>query len=175
MPDDADLPIGTGDTYKPSVYLITPAGKVELADILNPETLSFATSDDKVVTVAEDGTITAVASGTATITATYGDQTYEWNVTVEKKPEVASPITNNTDTTEPTDGEATDIAAPNTGAEMPSVLMVIAGCVVAILAAAYSAKLLLALANYWLNTTNLLRYLAGYFLLRINRDLGYVA
>ena len=33
----------------------------------------------------------------------------------------------------------------------------------------------LALANYWLSTTNLPRYLAGYFLLRVNRDLGYVA
>ena len=84
--------------------------------------------------------ITAVAPGAVTITATYGDQTYEWGATVEEKPEVAPPVTNNTDTTEPTDGEATDIAAPNTGAEMPSVLMVIAGCVVAILAAAYSAK-----------------------------------
>ena len=101
--DDKDFPLEVGKTFKPSYYLQTSAGRVELADVLNPEELSFATSDETIATVADDGTVTAAKPGVATITATYGDQTYTWTVTVKGDMAVTDPETggDETDTTEP--------------------------------------------------------------------------
>lgn len=45
--------------------------------------VTWTTSDEKVATVAEDGTVTAVAPGTATITATAGDKTATCEITVK--------------------------------------------------------------------------------------------
>lgn len=106
--DDKDFALEAGATFKPSLYLMTDAGKVELATVLNPEKLSFTTSDDKVATVADDGTVTAVKAGTATITATYGDQTLEWTITVKESMEVTPPTTD-----EPTDETGTTESAEN--------------------------------------------------------------
>ncbi|WP_082404997.1 Ig-like domain-containing protein [Secundilactobacillus similis] len=44
--------------------------------------ITYASSDDTIATVAADGTITAVAEGTANITATSGDFTATVKVTV---------------------------------------------------------------------------------------------
>ena len=104
----ASTALAIGDTFTPDVYLQTSAGRVELADVLNPEAKSFKSSDDKVATVDENGVVTAVAEGKATITATYGDQTLEWTVTVKKSMDVTPPATDDTSddttsTTEPVD------------------------------------------------------------------------
>ena len=71
--------------------------------MLNPEKLTFASDNDKVATVSEDGTVTATGEGVAKITATYGDQTYTWTVTVKNNMAVTDPETggDETDTTEP--------------------------------------------------------------------------
>ena len=101
--DDKDFAIEVGKTFKPSYYLQTSAGRVELADVLNPEKLTFASDNDKVATVSDDGTVTATGEGVAKITATYGDQTYIWTVTVKSNMAVTDPETggDETDTTEP--------------------------------------------------------------------------
>lgn len=44
--------------------------------------ITYASSDDKIATVAADGTITAVAEGTATVTATSGSFKATVKVTV---------------------------------------------------------------------------------------------
>ncbi len=56
-------------------------------------TVTWTSSDEEVATVAEDGTVTAVAVGTATITATCGEASATCNVTVN--PVTASAITLN--------------------------------------------------------------------------------
>lgn len=51
------------------------------ADAVNGA-ITYTSSDEAIATVAADGTITAVAEGTATITATSGDFTATVKVTV---------------------------------------------------------------------------------------------
>lgn len=101
--DEKEFALEVGKTHKLAVYLQTATGKVELADVLNPEKLTFASDNDKVATVSEDGTVTATGEGVAKITATYGDQTYTWTVTVKNNMAVTDPETggDETDTTEP--------------------------------------------------------------------------
>lgn len=101
--DEKEFALEVGKTHKLAVYLQTATGKVELADVLNPEKLTFASDNDKVATVSDDGTVTATGEGVAKITATYGDQTYTWTVTVKSNMAVTDPETggDETDTTEP--------------------------------------------------------------------------
>ena len=101
--DEKEFALEVGKTHKLAVYLQTATGKVELADVLNPEKLTFASDNDKVATVSDDGTVTATGEGVAKITATYGDQTYTWTVTVKSDMAVTDPETggDETDTTEP--------------------------------------------------------------------------
>ena len=101
--DEKEFALEVGKTHKLAVYLQTATGKVELADVLNPEKLTFASDNDKVATVSDDGTVTATGEGVAKITATYGDQTYTWTVTVKSDMAVTDPETGSdeTDTTEP--------------------------------------------------------------------------
>lgn len=101
--DQAEFALEVGATYKPAVYLQTSTGKVNIADVLNVEKLSFASDNDKVATVSEDGTVAATGEGVAKITATYGDQTYTWTVTVKNDMAVTDPETggDEADTTEP--------------------------------------------------------------------------
>lgn len=134
--DDKDFALEAGATFKPSLYLMTDAGKVELATVLNPEKLSFTTSDDKVATVADDGTVTAVKAGTATITATYGDQTLKWTVTVKKSMDVTPPATDKP-TDDTTDDGATDATEDEGDIENPQtydgmIMFAIAGLVSAL-------------------------------------------
>ena len=100
---EKEFALEVGKTHKLAVYLQTATGKVELADVLNPEKLTFASDNDKVATVSDDGTVTATGEGVAKITATYGDQTYTWTVTVKSNMAVTDPETggDETDTTEP--------------------------------------------------------------------------
>lgn len=105
---DASTALEVGSTFKPVVFLQTSAGRVELTDVLNSEELSFKSSDDKVATVDKNGVVTAIAEGKATITATYGDQTLEWTITVKESMEVTPPTTD-----EPTDETGTTESAEN--------------------------------------------------------------
>lgn len=126
--DKEDFALEVGKAFKPSYYLQTSAGKVELADVLNPEKLLFATSDSAVATVADDGTVTAVKAGAATITATYGSQTYAWTVTVKDAMDVTQPET---------DGQDGDTAESTDNVKNPqtydgSMMFIIAGMISAL-------------------------------------------
>ena len=69
--------IGVGDTQKLKI-------KIEPEESVNIITM-FSSSDEKVAIVRQDGLITAVGVGNATITIKCGDVTKEVNITVEKK------------------------------------------------------------------------------------------
>ena len=128
--DEKEFALEVGKTHKLAVYLQTATGKVELADVLNPEKLTFASDNDKVATVSEDGTVAAVAEGTAKVTATYGDQTVAWNVTVKNDMAVTDPEGGDdaTDAADPTDEE--EVANPQT--YDGSMMFVIAGIISAL-------------------------------------------
>ena len=68
-----------GDT-KPITVSTTPADSDDSAAVVAATT--WTSSDDKIATVGSDGTITAVAVGSATITATSGSFTAGVAVTV---------------------------------------------------------------------------------------------
>lgn len=70
-PDETTLQIGQTVQLKAA---ITPAEAVAEVD--------WTTSDAAVATVAEDGTVTAVSVGTATVTASAGGKTAKCTVTV---------------------------------------------------------------------------------------------
>lgn len=66
--------------------------------------LVYASSDESVVTVAEDGTLTAVGEGEAVITVTCGSQSLECNVVCSFVEETTAPTeTEPEETTEPTE------------------------------------------------------------------------
>lgn len=79
--------------------------------------------------------VIATTAGHAAVTVSFNGKTRTYNFviadTATDVPDVTPPVSTD---------ENTDIAAPNTGAEATSVLTVIAGCVVAILAAVYVVK-----------------------------------
>ena len=68
-----------GDT-KQVTATADPADADDAADV--NKAVKYASSDDTIATVAADGTITAVAEGTANITATSGSFTATVKVTV---------------------------------------------------------------------------------------------
>jgi uncharacterized protein YjdB len=68
-----------GDT-KQVTASATPAGADDEATVNGA--IVYASSDEAIATVATDGTITAVAAGTANITATSGSFTASTKVTV---------------------------------------------------------------------------------------------
>lgn len=88
-------PVETTDPGIPCTNLMVDGGKMELAKdgkkLLNvrvyPEnttdTLFYISGDEAVVTVSEDGTVTAVGEGTTVITIQCGSQTIKCNVTVD--------------------------------------------------------------------------------------------
>ena len=94
--DKSELSLTEGDTAKLTATVL-PA---ETTD-----TLTWSTSNDKVATV-KDGTVTAVAAGTATITATCGKFKAECTVTV--KAPAAAPISVKVDETAYTVREIAD-------------------------------------------------------------------
>lgn len=68
---------------------------LQLTATISPENADYSgivwtTSDETVATVSEDGLVTAVFEGTATITAQAGEQTAQCIVTVERKPILTS-------------------------------------------------------------------------------------
>lgn len=79
--------------------------------------------------------VIATTAGHAAVTVSFNGKTRTYNFviadTATDVPDVAPPVSTD---------ENTDITAPNTGAEVTSALTVIAGCVVAILAAVYVVK-----------------------------------
>jgi len=68
-----------GDT-KQVTASATPAGADDEAAVNGA--ITYASSDEAIATVAADGTITAIAAGTANITATSGSFTASVKVTV---------------------------------------------------------------------------------------------
>ena len=77
------------------------------------KTFAWSTSDEKVATVDENGKVTAVAAGTATITATTtdGGKTAKCEVTVEAKVIPVEGVTVDKETLEMVEGEDATIAA----------------------------------------------------------------
>ena len=69
-------------------------GKVELQNSPDWQTPVFATSDSRVATVAQDGTVTAKANGTADIFAAVGQMTFRVPVTVTGGSTPADPYAN---------------------------------------------------------------------------------
>ena len=77
------------------------------------KTFAWSTSDEKVATVDENGKVTAVAAGTATITATTtdGGKTAKCEVTVEAKVIPVEGVTVDKETLEMVEGEEATLAA----------------------------------------------------------------
>ncbi|KRM54616.1 Ig-like domain-containing protein [Lacticaseibacillus sharpeae] len=75
----ATMSLKVGDTKKPTLAA-DPADAADAAAVVAATT--YKSSDETIATVAADGTITAVAAGTATITATSGTFTGDCKVTV---------------------------------------------------------------------------------------------
>lgn len=70
---------------------LTVGGTGQLAAVVMPEnasdkTVTWASSDEAILKVGQDGTIRAVAAGTATVTATCGEASASCTVTVSPKP-----------------------------------------------------------------------------------------
>ena len=144
VPDDIDKAVFSSDTaaskalevgktFAPDMYLQTSAGRVELGDVLNPKELTFKSSDEKVATVDDKGVITAVAEGEATITATYGDQTLEWTITVKNSLDPTPSV----DEDKPTDDGNVETTEPVETIDNPqtydgSMMFVIAGIISAL-------------------------------------------
>ena len=80
--DNKNIGLELNQTYKLDYYF---GDKGSL--IVNAPKVTFSSSDEDVVTVSEDGIITAKKQGKATITASYDGGTYEWTVNV------SSPVT----------------------------------------------------------------------------------
>ena len=88
-------PVETEDPGIPCTDLVIPGGKVELGKdgmwLLNvqvypadtTDVLTYASGDEAVVTISEDGTVTAVGEGQTVITITCGDKEIHCNVTVD--------------------------------------------------------------------------------------------
>ena len=83
----APPPVVTGIGVTPSTATVTAGETVALTATLSPAgatgTITWSTSDDQVATVNENGVVSGVAEGSATITATCGEFTDTCAVTVE--------------------------------------------------------------------------------------------
>lgn len=80
VPDDTEMDLIKGQTDE-ITYTLDPA------ETTDDKTVTFASSDESVATVAEDGTVTAVKAGTATITLTGANNiTATVTVTVKEIP-----------------------------------------------------------------------------------------
>ncbi len=94
-------------TLNETTLTLVEGGTATLTATVEPDnvpdkTVTWSSSDEKVATVDKDGVVTAVAEGTATITATAGDKTATCKVTVtkaEESVEVTSITLNKTSTT----------------------------------------------------------------------------
>ena len=81
----------TGVTLDQTELLLAPEATAKLTATVTPEdavekTVTWTSDKEEVATVSEDGTVTAVAKGTATITAKAGEITATCTVTVNQKP-----------------------------------------------------------------------------------------
>lgn len=107
----------TGLAMSSGVDTLTLAGDKWLLHVLvTPEdttdTLAYSSEDESVVTVTEDGCITAVGNGTTNVVITCGDQTLKCPVTVAIEEET-EPTTEATTATEATEA-ATEATTGNT-------------------------------------------------------------
>ncbi|MCI8618314.1 MAG: Ig-like domain-containing protein [Clostridia bacterium] len=79
----------TGLTVTPTEANVMKGNTIKLTVTLEPSNATdkviWSSSDESIATVSEDGTVTGIAIGTATITARCGNFSQECNVVVEKK------------------------------------------------------------------------------------------
>lgn len=74
--------------YTIGLYSTVRGARVDL----NPAALSWTSADASVATVDENGTVTAVANGTVTVTGRLGDVVVEQQITVETTDQITLPI-----------------------------------------------------------------------------------
>ena len=85
--------------FKQEVTPLEERQKAQLEIIFNPEnttvdkTVTWASSDENVAVVDENGLLTAVKAGTTTISATVGDKEVSYELTVTEKKESENPGT----------------------------------------------------------------------------------
>ena len=75
--DDKNIDLELNKEYKLNYYF-GDKGSI----VTNAPKVTFASSDENIVSVTEDGIITAKSTGTATITANYDGGTYVWTINV---------------------------------------------------------------------------------------------
>ena len=103
----------TGVTLNKSELTLTEGGSEKLTATVTPadatdKTVTWESDKMGVATVGKDGTVTAVAAGTATITAKAGGKSATCTVTVNAKEVPATGVTINKDTLTLTEGGASD-------------------------------------------------------------------
>ena len=132
----ATEPTETTELTIPCTDIVVPGGKIELGKdgkwLMNvqvypadtTDVLTYASHDEAVVTVSEDGTVTAVGEGETVIEVICGTQTIKCNVIVafdvaeatEATGEVPAPQVEETEATEASEAtEATEAAKETTG------------------------------------------------------------
>lgn len=94
--DDSNLELEVNKTHQLSYYFGDKG-----AIIVNAPAVTFRSSDDEIVSVSNDGVITANKEGTATIYATYENGEYTWQVKVVKTSEIETPTDEVSDVTNP--------------------------------------------------------------------------
>ncbi|MDE6580561.1 MAG: Ig-like domain-containing protein, partial [Ruminiclostridium sp.] len=112
----------TGITLDKTELSLEKGESAELTAAVEPEdatdkTITWTSSDEKVATVDENGKVTAIAAGTATITAKAGDMSATCSITVTEKAEDTKPDVTEPDVTEPgvTEPDATEPNTSNDG------------------------------------------------------------
>lgn len=106
-PDDSQTPENTALTLDRMTLLLAPGESQKLtASGGSDENYRWIPGDESIAKLADDGTVTAVAEGTTTITVICGDESVACAVTVQKKADVSA----NTDG----NGDSSTATKPNT-------------------------------------------------------------
>ncbi|MDE7281349.1 MAG: Ig-like domain-containing protein, partial [Ruminiclostridium sp.] len=118
----------TGITLDKTELSLEKGESAELTATVEPEdatdkTVTWTSSDETVAVVDENGKVTAVAAGTATIIAKSGDMSASCTVTVTEKAVVTDPDVTDPDVTDPdvTDPDVTDPDVTDPDATEPDV------------------------------------------------------
>ena len=97
-PDDSQTPENTALTLDHMTLLLAPGESQKLtASGGSEEEYRWIPGDESIAKLADDGTVTAVAEGTTTITVICGDESVACAVTVQKKADVSTNTDGNGD------------------------------------------------------------------------------
>lgn len=97
-PDDSQTPESTALTLDHMTLLLAPGESQKLtASGGSEEEYRWIPGDESIAKLADDGTVTAVAEGTTTITVICGDESVACAVTVQKKADVSTNTDGNGD------------------------------------------------------------------------------